>query len=356
MPEQLGLEQRRRQRRAVDAQQRLLRPRRQAVDHLREHLLAHARLADDEHVDVGDGGALGQEVDPPHLGTAADVVRRRRRRDVAALHPLAGARDQPVGRARVGGEEGDARARGDAAAAEQPDDAGTEVVDALGVVLEQDQLVLVGAVRGEHVGGPNPRRDQLADRFGRRARRDVQAHHGEHPPGRRRLVALLLEPPFEVGVRRQPAHAHRRTPPLDHQRRPPDRDRLAGQHLRALPRLQQVAAQARAVGAARSPRSPARRPRAGGRGAARRSARRCARRRSRRARSTRCPTPAAGASRRGSPPSRSGGGRRPRPGGRPPRARSARRTRSPVVTSLLPSSLAQRDEGRMGLAVAQIDA
>ena len=81
--------------------------------------------------------------------------------------------------------------------------------------------------------------------------RDVQAHHGEHTPGRRRLVALLLEPSFEVGVRRQPAHAHRRTPPLDHQRRPPDRDRLAGQHLRALPRLQQVAAQARAVGAAR---------------------------------------------------------------------------------------------------------
>ena len=158
--------------------------------------------------------------------------------------------------------------------------------------------------------------------------RDVQAHHREHTPGRRRLVALLLEPPLEVGVRRQPAHAHRRPPPLDHQRRPPDRDRLAGQHRRALPRLQQVAAQARAVGAARVLDLQHGARRAGARGAARRSARRCARRRSRRARSTRCPPRAAGASRRGSPPSRSGGGRRPRRGARPPRAPSARRMRS----------------------------
>ena len=79
----------------------------------------------------------------------------------------------------------------------------TEVADALGVALEQDQLVLVGAVRGQHVGGPNPRRDQLADRFGRRARRDVQAHHGEHAPGR--STPCRTPPPAALRNRRASA-------------------------------------------------------------------------------------------------------------------------------------------------------
>ena len=97
--------------------------------------------------------------------------------DVAPLHPLAGARDQPVGGARVGREEGDAGARGDAARAEQRDDAGAEVVHPLGVVLEQDQLVLVGAVRRQHVAraAPAARPSRRPSRPTSRARRAAAA-------------------------------------------------------------------------------------------------------------------------------------------------------------------------------------
>jgi hypothetical protein len=69
--EQLALEQRRRQRRAVDAGQRP-RPRRQVVQRLGEHLLADAGLAEDEHVD-------------PALG---DVAQQRRGRGDARIDHL----------------------------------------------------------------------------------------------------------------------------------------------------------------------------------------------------------------------------------------------------------------------------
>ena len=130
----------------------------------------------------------------------------------------------------------------------------------LAVVLEQDHLVFVGAVRRQHVARPHMRRHHLADRLGRRPGRDVQPHHREHPPRRRRLVALLFQAALEVGVRRQPAHAHGGPAALDHQRRPADRDRLARQHRARAAR----APAGRRAGGCRSccpsPRSPAPRP------------------------------------------------------------------------------------------------
>ena len=68
----------------------------------------------------------------------------------------------------------------------------------------------------------------------RRPGRDVQPQDREHPPGRRRLLALLLQAALEIGVRRDAPHPDDRPPALDHQRRPADRDRLARQHRHAL--------------------------------------------------------------------------------------------------------------------------
>ena len=203
-----------------------------------------------------------------------------------------------------------------------------EISHPLGVVLEQDHLVLVGAVRREHVARPHLRRHDLAHRLRRRPGRDVQPQHREHAPGRRRLVALLLQAALEIGVRRDPAHAHRGPAPLDHQRRPSDRDRLAGEHRRALPGRAAGCRAGASRWCCRGPRSAAPTRRAAARGGARRSRRRCARRRRRRARSSPSPPRAGGASRRCSPPSRSGGERRPRRGARPPRAPWMRRKRS----------------------------
>src|SRR4029078_10661228 len=58
--EELALEQRLREGRAVHAQHRLRRARRELVDAAREHFLADAGLAEDEHADVRRGDALDE--------------------------------------------------------------------------------------------------------------------------------------------------------------------------------------------------------------------------------------------------------------------------------------------------------
>ena len=64
--EQLALEQRLGQRRAVEAQERRRRARRAAVDRLGQHLLADAGLAEDQHGERAAGDALGQRVERAH--------------------------------------------------------------------------------------------------------------------------------------------------------------------------------------------------------------------------------------------------------------------------------------------------
>src|SRR5260221_287576 len=61
--EELALEQRLRQRGAIDAHERLCRARRMLVDITSEELLAGPGLAGDEHVDLPAGGLSGKLVD-----------------------------------------------------------------------------------------------------------------------------------------------------------------------------------------------------------------------------------------------------------------------------------------------------
>jgi len=189
-------------------------------------------------------------VDPAHLGAAADLVRRRRAGDVAPLDALAGPGDEAVRAAPVGREEGQAAARVDGPAPEPLEHPLGHPLRPLPVGLEQQELVLVRAVGGEHVPRPQQRGHDPARRLGGGAGGDVQADHGEGRAGRRRALALLLEPPLEVGVRRQAPDADHRPAPLDHERGPADGDRLAREHHRAPPGRDQLAAQPGPVHAA----------------------------------------------------------------------------------------------------------
>src|SRR5688572_20348511 len=74
VPEDLALEQRLRNRRAVDRHERLLGARAQLVDRLGDELLAGARLAPDQHRRRRRGGLLDDLVDLAHARTAADHV------------------------------------------------------------------------------------------------------------------------------------------------------------------------------------------------------------------------------------------------------------------------------------------
>ena len=81
-PEQLGLEQIFGQRGAVDGHQRLRSARRGVVNEARQHLLAGARLAVDQHPHVAAGHALGLIVDALHRridGQRLRPIGRRRR-------------------------------------------------------------------------------------------------------------------------------------------------------------------------------------------------------------------------------------------------------------------------------------
>ena len=238
-------------------------------------------------------GALRQQVHPPHLGTAADVVGRRRRRRRCAPAP---ARRRARSARRRSARRPERRRRRCARRRRRQPSGATMRAPNSATRLASCSNRIISYSSGPYDASTSPGRT-CGETISPTVSGDVPGAtcsrmHREHPPRRRRLVALLLQPAFEIGVRRQPAHAHRRPAPLDHQRRPPDRDRLAGQHRRALPGLQQV----RRAGACRwccpGPRSPAPARRAAARGGARRSRRRCARRRSRRARST--PRPASG--------------------------------------------------------------
>jgi hypothetical protein len=78
--EQLGLDQRRRQRGEVDRDERRRRARRVVVDRARHQLLAGAGLAGDEHRRVRSRGAADQLPDRQHRRRRADQARARRRR------------------------------------------------------------------------------------------------------------------------------------------------------------------------------------------------------------------------------------------------------------------------------------
>ncbi len=72
VPEDLALEQRLGNRRAVDRDERKRRARTELVDRLRDQFLAGARLARDEHRRAGRRRLLDHLVDLPHLGAVAD--------------------------------------------------------------------------------------------------------------------------------------------------------------------------------------------------------------------------------------------------------------------------------------------
>ena len=83
--EDLALEQRLRNRRAVDRDERKRRARAELVDRLRDQLLAGARLAGDQHRRAGRRRLLDHLVDLPHLRAVAD--QRSERAVLAQLTP-----------------------------------------------------------------------------------------------------------------------------------------------------------------------------------------------------------------------------------------------------------------------------
>src|SRR5690606_32272841 len=86
--EQLGLDERTRDRTAVDDDERLVRARRQLVQRARDHVLAGPGLALDEDRGVGRRDALDQAEDLAHRGRLADHLAERfllGRQDLDAL-------------------------------------------------------------------------------------------------------------------------------------------------------------------------------------------------------------------------------------------------------------------------------
>jgi hypothetical protein len=84
-PEELRLEQLRRQRRAVHLDERRVAARRGVVHAARDQLLAGAALAADEHRDVGVGDAIDQRAHLAHLIARAEQLTVDRR-GVARRH------------------------------------------------------------------------------------------------------------------------------------------------------------------------------------------------------------------------------------------------------------------------------
>jgi len=225
--EQLVLDERLGQRRAVEPDERTGAPRAESVDLLGDDLLADAGLADHEHGDRRRCDALGerhhllhQRIDDDRLGIGAAG---RARVAIDAAQPIARDADQLADVGAVLGKARGAKPGG------QPDgDGGRPACDRDGRVtirLGQDERELLGAVLGNDVHPPQLA-DERLDVLGHQLDRalDAQHHEAERALVTDGAIDLGIEPVLELADGRDLAGALRGARARDDRARGPDDD------------------------------------------------------------------------------------------------------------------------------------
>ena len=114
----------------------------------------------------------------------------------------------------------------------------------------QEDLIVARAVKGQHVGRSQRRRDRVSDGGRRLIALDGETDDGERHADLGGARALLLDPGLEVRVRPDAPVARRHARLLHHQDRRPDRHGFARQHRDARAVLERDVADLRAVDAA----------------------------------------------------------------------------------------------------------
>jgi hypothetical protein len=232
------------------------------VDRARDHFLADAGLAGDQHGDRVIGDLAHQLVDPRHLRVADDDLAHQRRglgrrhADRVAAAAVHGgergerARDQPARRRAVLGEPGDADRDLDAAAGpDLVEQRARRVLGGRRVALRHHDREDAGRVLGDHVHRPQRGAEPVARVVAGLGRAVEPQHHQAEPAVvGRAAIDLRGQPVLEVARRFDARPRHDPARDADHDGQRPDDD-LVARRQRALA-LHQLAVDPGAVAAA----------------------------------------------------------------------------------------------------------